>query len=391
MQVYLVGGAVRDLLLHQPVQDRDFVVVGASPQEMQARGFVPIGQDFPVFLHPRTHEQYALARTERKVGCGYHGFTFFTDPHISLEQDLARRDLTINAMAIACPNSPLEQGFVDWLKPSPSAELKASIGPIIDPHGGQKDLQAACLRHVSPAFSEDPVRILRVARFAARLPHFHIHPQTLGLMRHMVQQGETRALVAERVWQEMARALMEQTPSRFFEVLEQSQALAHCWPMAISDTTRTQLDHAASQQAPLNVRVAILAQSTPCLRDFQRQAQTQRIPREAIQLSSLWLREQPMLSHAHTLTGLDWLALFERCDAWRQQNRFQQWCQVWALTAPTQWGTIRPALEKAWQAAQQIDAGKIARTIASAQGPAIAQAIHHARLTAIQDALSSFA
>ena len=190
----MVGGAVRDELLGLPVKDRDYVVVGATPEEMIALGYKPVGRDFPVFLHPQTHEEYALARTERKIARGYHGFEFHAAPGVTLEQDLARRDLTINAIA------------------------KDASGKLIDPHNGAADLKARVLRHVSPAFAEDPVRILRVARFAARFG-FTIADETLALMRRMVNAGEADALVAERVWQELARGLMEQKPSRMFEAL----------------------------------------------------------------------------------------------------------------------------------------------------------------------------
>ena len=182
MKAYVVGGAVRDALLGERVNDHDWVVTGASPQEMLDAGFVPVGRDFPVFLHPRTHEEYALARTERKTGPGYHGFSFHAAPDVTLEEDLARRDLTINAIA------------------------QDADGTLIDPYGGRQDIERRVLRHVSPAFVEDPVRILRLARFAARWPDFTVAPETLALMRTMVAAGEVDALVAERVWQEVARA-----------------------------------------------------------------------------------------------------------------------------------------------------------------------------------------
>ncbi|MDP3438341.1 MAG: multifunctional CCA tRNA nucleotidyl transferase/2'3'-cyclic phosphodiesterase/2'nucleotidase/phosphatase, partial [Azonexus sp.] len=202
MKIYIVGGAVRDELLGRPNADRDYVVVGATPDAMLAEGYRPVGKDFPVFLHPRTHEEYALARTERKSGHGYHGFTFHAAPDVTLEEDLARRDLTINAMA------------------------RGADGELIDPYCGQRDLQAKILRHVGPAFAEDPVRILRIARFAARFSDFSVAPETLALMRDMVTSGEVDHLVAERVWQELAKGLMEGKPSRLFEVLRDCGALA---------------------------------------------------------------------------------------------------------------------------------------------------------------------
>jgi tRNA nucleotidyltransferase (CCA-adding enzyme) len=202
MRRYVVGGAVRDELLGQPASDRDWVVVGATPQQMIDLGYVPVGRDFPVFLHPSTHEEHALARTERKTARGYHGFVIHAAPDVTLEQDLVRRDLTINA--IACdPDS----------------------GELIDPFGGRADIEAGVLRHVSDAFAEDPVRILRVARFAARWPAFHVAPTTLALMQRMTLAGEVDALVAERVWQEISRGLMETCPSRMFEVLRDCGAL----------------------------------------------------------------------------------------------------------------------------------------------------------------------
>jgi len=208
MKVYLVGGAVRDALLGLPVHERDWVVVGATPEEMIARGFQPVGKDFPVFLHPQTHEEYALARTERKTAPGYHGFVFHASPEVTLEEDLRRRDLTINAMA------------------------RDEEGRLIDPYGGQRDLEQRVLRHVSPAFVEDPVRILRVARFAARFAPlgFRMADETLQLMKTMVQNGEVDALVPERVWQEMVRALSTERPSVFFEVLRACGALARILP-----------------------------------------------------------------------------------------------------------------------------------------------------------------
>ncbi len=208
MKVYLVGGAVRDKLLNLPVQDRDYVVVGATPEEMVARGFKPVGGDFPVFLHPQTKEEHALARTERKSGRGYKGFTVYSAPDVTLEDDLRRRDLSINAMA------------------------EDETGNLIDPFGGADDLRHHLLRHVSPSFAEDPVRILRVARFAARFAHrgFRVSGETHALMRSMVASGEVDHLVAERVWAELEKALTEETPTHFFDVLRDCGALAKLFP-----------------------------------------------------------------------------------------------------------------------------------------------------------------
>ena len=251
MKIYIVGGAVRDELLGRPSADRDYVVVGATPQAMQTAGYRPDGKDFPVFLHPKTHEEYALARTERKSGHGYHGFTFHAAPDVTLEEDLARRDLTINAMA------------------------KGADGELIDPYCGQRDLQAKILRHVGPAFAEDPVRILRIARFAARFSDFSVAPETLALMRGMVASGEVDHLVAERVWQELAKGLMEDKPSRLFEVLRDCGALARLLPEVDAlfgvaqradyhpeiDTgihTMMVIDQSARRRFPLPVRFAAL-------------------------------------------------------------------------------------------------------------------------------------
>ncbi|MBP7485157.1 MAG: multifunctional CCA addition/repair protein, partial [Aquabacterium sp.] len=206
MKIYLVGGAVRDDMLGRPSGDRDWVVVGSTPEALQGQGFIPVGKDFPVFLHPQTKEEYALARTERKTGRGYHGFTIHASPEVTLEEDLTRRDLTINAMA------------------------RDEAGLLVDPYGGQQDLQNKVLRHVSHAFEEDPVRILRLARFAARFTDFHVADETMALMRKMVELGEVDHLVAERVWQEVSRGLMEARPSRMLDVLRECGALARLLP-----------------------------------------------------------------------------------------------------------------------------------------------------------------
>jgi tRNA nucleotidyltransferase (CCA-adding enzyme) len=232
MQIYCVGGAVRDELLGRPVTDRDWVVTGATPEQMAALGFRPVGRDFPVFLHPDTHEEYALARTERKTARGYRGFQIHSSPEVTLEDDLRRRDLTINAIA------------------------RTADGALIDPWGGQDDLRARRLRHVSDAFAEDPVRILRLARFAARLPDFSVAPETLALARQMVYEGEVDALVPERVWQELSRGLMEPQPSRMFQVLRDCGALARLLPEPAEIDLAT-LDAAARCGEALEIRYAL--------------------------------------------------------------------------------------------------------------------------------------
>lgn len=253
MKRYLIGGAVRDALIGLPVKDRDWVVVGATPEQMAADGYLPVGKDFPVFLHPQTKEEYALARTERKTAQGYHGFSFYTGAEVTLEEDLIRRDLTINAIA------------------------QDEDGTLIDPHGGQRDIQAKLLRHVSPSFAEDPVRILRVARFHTRFAPlgFRVAEETLALMRQMVEAGEADALVPERVWKECARALMHDKPSTFFTTLRDCGALVRVMPeldalfgvpqpaeyhpeIDAGIHTMMCVDIAASMNAPLEVRVAAL-------------------------------------------------------------------------------------------------------------------------------------
>jgi len=251
MEIYAVGGAIRDEMLGLPVADRDYVVVGATAEEMIAQGFLPVGRDFPVFLHPVTHEEYALARTERKSGRGYQGFVVYANPEVSLEEDLARRDFTVNAMA------------------------QAADGSLIDPYGGQADLLARVFRHVGAAFVEDPVRILRAARFMARFPDFVMAPETMRLMRQMVINGEVDQLVPERVWQELARGLMAEKPSRLFDVLRDCGALKHLLPeidalfgvpqspeyhpeIDVGLHTMLALDYSASQGDELAVRFAVL-------------------------------------------------------------------------------------------------------------------------------------
>lgn len=358
MQIYLVGGAVRDGLLGRfhtqhllpdgsTHADRDWVVVGATPDRMLSLGYLPVGRDFPVFLHPQTREEYALARTERKTARGYHGFAFHAEPGVTIEQDLARRDLTINAMAL--PVSELDDK--GCFNPHTTA--------LIDPWGGQKDLQAKVLRHVTAAFSEDPVRILRMARFAARWPDFHIAPETLTLMQHMVQDGEVDHLVPERVWQELSRGLMEPRPSRMLEVLRQTGALRvllpeveRLWGVPQRAEYHPEidtgihlgmvLDMAAHLQAPLTVRYACLCHdlgkgTTPehvlprHLGHEGRSAQLAqavgdrwRVPRDCRELADVVARE-----HGHIHQSLSFgtdavLRLLERCDALRRPARFRE-------------------------------------------------------------------
>jgi len=357
---------VRDELLGLPVQDRDYVVVGATPEEMARLGYKPVGKDFPVFLHPQTKEEYALARTERKTARGYHGFEFYAAPDVTLEQDLARRDLTINAIA------------------------KDAEGRIIDPFNGVRDLKAGVLRHVSPAFAEDPVRILRVARFAARFP-FTIAPETMELMRTMAENGEADALVAERVWQELSRGLMEAHPSRMFEVLHESGALAHVLPEIATlyldaeraAATMRLLDEAARQDATQEVRFAVLGRVFDPLA-LESLAHRLKLPGASRDLSLLAARHANRIADAQVLDAAELLELLDTADAWRRPERFADLVDA-ALVGEETAGVARPRLEKALAAAASVDAGEIAK---QAKTPAeIHDRIDNARLAAIREAL----
>ncbi|HVJ25829.1 MAG TPA: multifunctional CCA tRNA nucleotidyl transferase/2'3'-cyclic phosphodiesterase/2'nucleotidase/phosphatase, partial [Burkholderiales bacterium] len=296
MKIYLVGGAVRDELLGLPVKERDYVVVGATPEEMVAKGFKPVGKDFPVFLHPNTHEEYALARTERKSGRGYKGFQVHASPEVTLEEDLKRRDLTINAIA------------------------KAEDGALIDPFGGRKDLDAKVLRHVSEAFAEDPVRILRVARFAARFG-FKVHEGTMELMRRMVESGEADFLVPERVWQEFSRGLAEAHPERMFEVLERSGLSRKLLPEL------QRIPAALSKASSLPVRFALLTWG----KDATALCDRLRAPNEVRELALTAHRVRDKLKSA---TPEDLLELLKRADAFRRPDRFAELLEAARLAEP---------------------------------------------------------
>jgi tRNA nucleotidyltransferase (CCA-adding enzyme) len=396
-QTYLVGGAVRDRLLGLPVQDRDWVVVGATPAALLAAGYQPVGQDFPVFLHPTTHEEVALARTERKTGAGYHGFAFHAAPEVTLEEDLARRDLTINAMA------------------------EDAAGRVIDPHGGQRDLAARVLRHVSPAFAEDPVRILRLARFAARFADFTVAPETVALMRQMVAAGEVDALVPERVWQELSRGLMEARPSRMLAVLREAGALGKLLPEVDAlfgvpqpeahhpeiDTgvhLQMVLDECARSGAPLTVRYAglchDLGKGTTRPEEWPRHIGHEgRSEKLADRVSARWkvpgdCRELAA-THVHqsgTFSAEARLRLLERCDAWRRPERFAE--MLWACECDAR-GRLgleardypqRERLLADLAATQAVDlrAVSAAAMARGAQGPQIGRAVRAARLAALR-------
>lgn len=399
MQTYVVGGAVRDALLGLPVKDRDWVVIGATPEDMLAQGFRPVGKDFPVFLHPQTQEEYALARTERKTGRGYAGFAFHTAPEVTLEEDLARRDLTINAIA------------------------RDADGRLVDPYGGVADLQARLFRHVSPAFAEDPVRILRVARFAARFTDFGVAPETLALMRGMVDCGEVDHLVPERVWQELARGLMEARPSRMIRVLRDCGALARLLPeldrlfgvpqpaqhhpeIDTGEHVLMVIDHAAAVGEPLPVRWAALlhdlgkgetgADILPHHYGHEArsaelaQAVSERLkaPVDCRDLAVMVAREHGILARAAELRPETRVKVLERCDALRRPERFAQMLAAAACDyhgrggeRPAQWA---PAA--IWQAAlaavRTVDAGAIAR--ACSDKAHIPQQVHAARVAAVK-------
>jgi tRNA nucleotidyltransferase (CCA-adding enzyme) len=382
MQIYLVGGAVRDAWLAREAgqpraggADRDWVVVGATPEAMVAAGFVPVGRDFPVFLHPQTHEEYALARTERKTAPGYRGFAFHAAPGVTLEQDLARRDLTINAMAVAA-------GHADH----------PADAPPIDPWNGLADLRARTLRHVTPAFAEDPVRILRVARFAARWGDFSVAPDTLALMRDMVQHGEADHLVAERVWQEIARGLMEAHPSQLVAVLGDCGLLARWGLTALTRSAITPAleKHTLFARAPLPVRWCWLVSALPGDGALRELAERWRVPNEARDLALMLQRERDALP---TVSGAEAvLDLFGRCDAWRKPARFRE--LLLALDgealADADGGAARQAatarLDRQLARLESLDAAAVTRAALAAglSGPDVGKHLHSARLSLLQ-------
>jgi len=403
MQIYVVGGAVRDELLGTASADRDHVVVGATPEELLAQGFRPVGKDFPVFLHPQSNEEYALARTERKSGRGYHGFTFHAAPDVTLEEDLARRDLTINAMA------------------------RDEQGRIFDPFNGRADLQAKILRHVGPAFAEDPVRLLRIARFAARFADFTIAPETQALMRRMVADGEVDHLVAERVWQELAKGLMEDRPARMFEVLRECGALARLLPEVDAlfgvpqradyhpeiDTgihTLMVVEQSARRGYSLPVRYAALTHDlgkalTPAdilprhigheersVRLVEQLSARLRVPGECRDLALLMARYHGNIHRAADLRASTIVGLFEKCDALRRPGRFQQLLEACICDYTGRLGWEDRAygspqyLLAALAAVNAVNAGEIAR--ACSDPAKIPERIHAARVRAVSQALA---
>jgi tRNA nucleotidyltransferase (CCA-adding enzyme) len=402
MQIYQVGGAVRDTLLGLPVKDRDYVVVGASPEQMLAAGYRTVGKDFPVFLHPHTQQEYALARTERKTAKGYKGFSVHASPEVTLEEDLARRDFTMNAIA------------------------QAEDGQLIDPFGGQADIEKRLLRHVTAAFSEDPVRILRAARFLARFTDFSVAPETMALMCEMVAAGEVDALVPERVWQEIAKGLLESKPSRMFEMLRACGALKiifpeldRLWGVPQTATYHPEvdtgvhvmmvIDYAASQQFSLPVRFAALThdlgkgttpaevlprhighelRSVDLIRDVVARL---KVPNDCKDLALVVAKYHGKLHAARQMKAGTLLHFLEELDAFRQRSRFEDFLKACECDSRGRLGLEQCPLEdaghlmSALQAALTVDAGAIAQ---QCQSPAqIKQAVADARTAAIRQAM----
>lgn len=406
MQIYMVGGAVRDKLLGRPVNDHDWVVVGATPEQMLAQGYLPVGRDFPVFLHPETREEYALARTERKSGRGYRGFVVQSSPDVTLEEDLSRRDLTINSIA--------------------SSTDESGATRLFDPYHGEKDLHERVLRHVTDAFREDPVRILRVARFAARFTDFTVAPKTMQLMREMVEHGEVNHLVPERVWQELARGLMEEKPSRMFEVLRDCGALqvllpevARLWGVPQRADYHPEvdtgvhlmmvLDMAARLSAPLTVRFACLAhdlgkgttpadvlprhidhetRSAELLNDV---AERLRVPVDCRETADVVAREHGHIHRSQDLSAAALVRLLERCDAIRKPERFAEILLACECDARGRLGfeesayPQRPRLLAVLAAVQSVITREIAAQAAARgqSGPQVGALIHQARVEAV--------
>jgi len=375
LKTYQVGGAVRDRLLGLPVHDIDYVVVGSSVKEMLGNGFRPVGSHFPVFLHLQTQHEYALARTERKTAPGHQGFVFHADPSIQLEDDLKRRDLTINAMA---------------QEVNASGEL---VGHLIDPYQGTVDLEQGIFRHLSDAFSEDPLRVLRVARFAARFPTFTIAPETLAIMKHMVSKDELKTLSKERIWQELARALRSQAPERFIDVLEECGALEEIWPTAFTVQWRNmssrkemlaQLKQVVAIHPEIDKRLAILLKKLKP-GDISTWGGELRVPNEITEYCFAVAEFEAC--HEFVLSPQIVLDLFNRTDVWRKPARFTEVMKLFESI-----GVGVANWSKLVNAALQVDGGQIAAKISqlgssSNLGEQIHQAVVHARLMAISQAL----
>jgi len=376
MKIYAVGGAIRDTLMGLPVHDIDYVVVGASVEEMVAKGFRPVGKDFPVFLHPKTQAEYALARTERKTGHGYKGFHFYADPSVTLEQDLVRRDLTINAMA-------QEVG--------PDGK---QFGPIIDPYNGQEDLAAKVFRHVSDAFAEDPLRLLRIARFAARFPEFSIADETLAALKAIVQSGELNALSAERIWQELARGLVASKPLRLFQVLLDTGAAKTILPQSLAtklleESFRQKLiiyfDLASDS---IEERCAIILMDLPA-NEIRSWADCVRMPIDVRDFGEIF-SDLRILTNQYLGTpyqAVDVLAWFNRADVWRKPDRAQA-----ILNLAEKLAMNTSALINAMRNVQAINTTEIIAGVAAedrSNGERIGAAFDSARLAAITAALET--
>ena len=369
MQTYLVGGAVRDLMMGLPVRDRDFVVVGARAQSLLDLGFIPVGRDFPVFLHPHTKEEYALARTERKTAPGYRGFSVEATPDVTLEEDLSRRDLTMNSIAVA-----FNEGG-----------QAIDLAGCVDPFGGRQDIKNKILRHTGPAFREDPVRILRLARFAARFPEFTVAPETMVMMQNMVASQEAEHLVAERVWLEFSKGLMEQTPSRMVKVLQACGALQVVMPelhASVNEKALLLLDYTAQQNAALEVRFACLTHAVSALHAF---CQTHRIPAPCADLAALLERSFSPITHCDPTDGDAVVKVLEQCDAFRKPERFALLLEALAYLAHTTPYPLAPLLTTALQCAQSVNTEIVAaQAIAEGKtGTEIGHMVSKARALAV--------
>lgn len=378
MKIYAVGGAIRDTLMGLPVHDIDYVVVGSSVEEMIAQGFRPVGKDFPVFLHPETQAEYALARTERKTGKGYKGFMFYADPTVTLEQDLERRDLTINAMA--------QEVGADgkW------------VGPILDPYNGQQDLAVKVFRHVSDAFAEDPLRLLRIARFAARFPEFTVAPETMAALQAIVRSNELSALSAERIWQELARGFSANKPMRMFQVLLDSGAAKALLPLTLTsylakEEFREQLIahlHAADNR--LEDRCAVTLMHLPAS-EIRSWAECVKMPNEVRDFSEIFselsiLIEKSVCDAGVSYQPIDILTWFNRADVWRKPDRGNA-----LLDLANRIGLNVSALISAMQNAQSLNTTEIIEGVPvemRSNGESIRSAVDAARLLAITAAVS---
>ena len=378
MKIYAVGGAIRDTLMGLPVHDIDYVVVGSSVEEMVAQGYRPVGKDFPVFLHPETQAEYALARTERKTGKGYKGFLFYADPTVTLEQDLERRDLTINAMA--------QEVGADGIW----------VGPILDPYNGQQDLAARVFRHVSDAFAEDPLRLLRIARFAARFPEFTVAPETMDALQAIVESNELNALSAERIWQELARGLTANKPMRMFQVLLDADAAKTLLPSRLTsylaqEEFREQLIahlHAADNR--LEDRCAVTLMHLPAS-EIRLWAECVKMPNEVRDFSEIFSELNALIVKSVRDIGVsyqpaDVLIWFNRADVWRKPERGQA-----LLDLAKRIGLNVAPLILAMESAQSLNTAEIIEGVLPEErsnGESIRRAIDATRLLAITTAVS---